>query len=326
MKTIADLPSISDTYVVTNTPPVLLLVFNRPDLTEQVMDQIRQAAPQKLFVGADGPRPEHPEDKKRCREAREVATQVDWDCEVHTLFRDENLGTKKAISSAITWFFEHVDAGVILEDDCLPSNSFFRFCGSLMRTYRDDARIVMISGYNPLSPWHHDEQSYHFSNYGGIWGWATWKEEWNAHHKAADVDNKNKIEQVLKNVLVEPFHVRKRTRSIIGVLDGSIDSWGYQWFWARVLQSKLSVVPAYNLVSNIGFGADATRTSNPDDPRANIDIHEMSFPLSSPKGMYPDREYDRQWFELTHGSPPSLKDKILHFGKLQRRRLARMIT
>lgn len=153
-----------------NIPPVLLLIFNRPNLTAQVMDQIRQAEPPRLFVGADGPRAGHPEDAERCEEAREVATRVDWDCEVHTLFRDENLGTKEAISSAITWFFAHVEAGIILEDDCVPANSFFQFSGSLLETYRHDDRIVMISGNNPLTPWRNKEQSYHFSNYGGIWG------------------------------------------------------------------------------------------------------------------------------------------------------------
>jgi hypothetical protein len=308
------------------TPPVLLLIFNRPDLTAQVMGRIRQAQPQKLFVGADGPRLENSEDVGRCEEAREVATEVNWDCEVHTLFRDENLGTKKAISSAITWFFRHVEAGIILEDDCLPANSFFQFCGSLLDTYRHDDRIVMISGYNPIDPWRYKEQSYHFSNYGGIWGWATWGEQWEAYHDVEQVDDPDLIERVLQNVLVEPIQVRQRKQAIEDALEGDIDSWGYQWFWARVLQSKLSIVPARNLVSNIGFGGNATRTSNPDDPRANLDLHKMSFPLASPKGVYPDRVYDNQWFELTHGSrPPNLKDRAVRFLRQQKQRIGRLM-
>jgi hypothetical protein len=283
-------------------PPVLLLVFNRPNLTEQVFRQIRKAQPSQLFVAADGPREDHPEDRSLCQEAREVATQVDWECEVHTLFRGENLGTRKAISSAVSWFFDHVDAGIILEDDCLPAGSFFPFCRSLLEKYHYDERIVMISGYNPLTPWRSNEQSYHFSNYGGIWGWATWGDQWSAYHEARKIDDVMAIERVLNNVLVEPEQVVQRTQSISRVFDGEFDSWGYQWFWARVLQNKLSVVPAYNLVSNIGFGEGASRTTNPDDPRANLPLEDVSFPLSPPNGTYPDREYDAEWFQVTHGS------------------------
>ena len=309
-----------------NIPPVLLLIFNRPDLTAQVMDRIRQAEPPKLFVGADGPRTGHPEDADRCEQARQVATQVNWDCEVHTLFRDENLGTKKAISSAITWFFRHVEAGIILEDDCVPANSFFQFCGSLLDTYRHDDRIVMISGYNPIDPWRYKEQTYHFSNYGGIWGWATWGEQWEAYHDVEQVDDPDLIERVLQNVLVEPVQVRQRKQAIEDALEGDIDSWDYQWFWARVLQSKLSIVPARNLVSNIGFGGGATRTSNPDDPRANLDVQEMSFPLAGPDGVYPDREYDNKWFEMTHGwGKASLRERLLDVLRRQKQRIEKTL-
>jgi hypothetical protein len=283
-------------------PPVILLVFNRPDLTEQVFRQIRKAQPSQLFVAADGPREDHPDDRALCQNARAVATQVDWDCEVHTLFRSENLGTRNAISSAISWFFDHVDEGIILEDDCLAAKSFFPFCSSLLEKYRDDERIVMVSGNNPLSPWRSNEQSYHFSNYGGIWGWATWGDQWTAYHEARETDNPRAIERVLNNVLVEPEQVAQRTQAISRVFNGEIDSWGYQWFWTRMLQNKLSIVPARNLVSNIGFGAEASRTTNADDPRADLPLEDVSFPLSPPNGTYPDRAYDAEWFQITHGS------------------------
>jgi len=294
------------------TPPVLLLIFNRPDHTEQVMEQIREAEPRRLYIGADGPRADHPDDARRCERAREVATRVDWDCEVHTLFRDDNLGTKEAVSSAITWFFEHVESGIILEDDCVPADSFFQFCSYLLDAYRSDDRVVMISGYNPVGAWRTKEQSYHFSNYGGIWGWATWEEEWTAYREAAQVKEPDYIERVLQNVLIEPSQVSQRKQAIEGVLSGRIESWAYQWFWARVLQSKLSVVPSKNLISNIGFGKNATRTSDLKDHRANIDVNEIHFPLADTDGVYPDREYDSKWFNLTHKNY-SLPRRIIKF-------------
>jgi hypothetical protein len=305
-------------------PPVLLLIFNRPNLTEKVMDQIREVEPKKLFIGADGPRSDHPEDNRSCEEARRVASQVDWNCEVHTLFREENLGTKQAISSAVTWFFEYVEEGIILEDDCVPSSSFFSFCGTLLKRYRNDDRVVMISGNNPLSPWKNEDQSYHFSNYGGIWGWATWRDQWAAYHEAAQLNEPDFIRRVLQNVLVEPAQVEKRTQSILGVLNGNIDSWDYQWFWARMLGGRLAVVPAHNLISNIGFGENASRTSNPDDPRADLNVHDITFPLSDPEGVFPDREYDTEWFEMTHGTGPStLTGKAIDYFRRQKRRVVR---
>jgi hypothetical protein len=285
-----------------STPPVLLLVFNRPDHTGRVMERIRKAAPPKLFVGADGPRGEHPEDIERCEQAREVATRVDWDCDVHTLFRDKNLGTKEAISMAISWFFDHVEEGIILEDDCLPSLSFFSFCQVLLEKYRSDERVAMISGYNPLGKWKNESRSYHFSNFGGIWGWATWKEEWNYYEEAVQASDPNLIREVLENMLVQPDQVEQRAEVIEKSLGGVIDSWGYLWFWARMLNGKISAVPSKNLVSNIGFGEGATRTKNTKDPRNKVNVHELPLPLNKSKGIYPDREYDKKWFNLTHKS------------------------
>jgi hypothetical protein len=267
-------------------------------------------------VGADGPRSNHPDDPRRCEKAREVATRADWDCEVHTLFRNENLGTKKAISSAISWFFKHVEDGIILEDDCVPDSSFFPFCSYLLDAYRYDDRVAMISGFNPIRTWRYEEQSYHFSNYGGIWGWATWNKEWTAYRKAAQIKEATYIEHVLQNVLVEPKQVAQRKRVIRDALNGETDTWAYQWFWARVLQSKLSVVPSRNLISNIGFGENATRTTNPSDPRADLEKRKLSFPLTKPNGVYPDREYDKKWFEVTHGSSNIWKRLIKLFFEI----------
>lgn len=158
--------------------PVLLLIFNRPDTTQRVFHEIRGASPLQLFISADGPRENKPGEFEKCQITRDIVRQVDWDCEVYTNFRDKNLGCKIAVSSAIDWFFENVEEGIILEDDCLPSFSFFRFCEELLEKYRDDERIMQIGGTNLLSEWQRSDDSYYFSKYGAIWGWATWRRAW----------------------------------------------------------------------------------------------------------------------------------------------------
>ena len=161
-----------------NNVPILFLIFNRPETTELVMGAIRAARPQKLYVAADGPRGGKAGEAKRCAEARVLATQVDWACEVRTLFRERNLGCRNAVSSAITWFFEHEPEGIILEDDCLPSNDFFPYCADLLERHRDDERVMAICGsaYADIGP--NYPSSYYFSYYADMWGWATWRRAW----------------------------------------------------------------------------------------------------------------------------------------------------
>ena len=158
--------------------PILFLIFNRPQLTARVFAAIREAQPSQLYVAADGPRSNRPGEADLCEQARRVINGVDWPCEVKTLYRQENLGCRQAVSSAITWFFDNVEAGVVLEDDCLPIESFFRFCSELLIRYRDDTRIGMISGNNHGFRIYDDSLSYSFSKHGAIWGWASWRRAW----------------------------------------------------------------------------------------------------------------------------------------------------
>ena len=153
--------------------PVLFLVFNRPDTTAQVFEAIRQAKPPRLYVASDGAREDKEGELEKVKQVREIVSQVDWNCEVKTLFRDKNLGCKIAVSSAIDWFFEQEEMGIILEDDCLPHPTFFRFCQELLERYRDDERIGMISGNNFQFGRKCTDYSYYFSMYSHIWGWAS---------------------------------------------------------------------------------------------------------------------------------------------------------
>ncbi len=171
------MPADGDEGSVLGTP-VLFLIFNRPDTTTRVFEAIREARPSRLYVAADGPRADKEGEAQRCLETRKITEAVDWPCEVRRLYREENLGCKLAVSSAITWFFTHEEEGIILEDDCLPDQSFFPFCAAMLERYRDDGRIMMVLGTSLLPPGGGPDADYLFTQYFLIWGWATWRRAW----------------------------------------------------------------------------------------------------------------------------------------------------
>ena len=242
--------------------PVLLIVFNRPDTTRQVFDAIGQARPRQLFVAADGPREGVDGDVALCAAARTVATSVGWDCDVQTLFRAENLGCGLGPSSAISWFFDNVTAGIILEDDCVPHSTFFQFCGELLDYYRDVPRIMAISGDNFLSGGKRGAASYYFSRYPHIWGWATWRRAWD-HFDYEAIPEENRRHGI----------------------------WDWQWRLSVEKSRGLAISPNVNLVTNIGCGAtDATHTTMRDDRYADLPRRAMAFPLVHPRRI---RKMDR---------------------------------
>ena len=181
--------------------PVLFLVFNRPETTRRVFEAIRTAKPSRLYIAADGPRLEREGERANCEEVRKIALEVDWECDVKTLFRDENLGCKRAVSEGISWFFEHEDEGIILEDDCLPDRSFFSFCKDLLERYRHDTRIMVISGVNFQQGRKRTEYSYYFSIYPHCWGWATWRSAWNCFRE----DGSQLMEELRRRTLINRF-------------------------------------------------------------------------------------------------------------------------
>jgi hypothetical protein len=156
-----------DSYLET---PILFVIFNRPEVTRRVFAKIREVKPKFLYIAADGPRPGKIDEDKECEATRNIIHQIDWDCEVSTLFQENNLGCREAVSSAISWFFDNVEAGIILEDDCLPARSFFFFCQELLQLYKDEECVMMISGDNLCPEGAESKYSYYFSRYGQIWG------------------------------------------------------------------------------------------------------------------------------------------------------------
>ncbi|KKQ71371.1 MAG: Nucleotide-diphospho-sugar transferase domain-containing protein [Candidatus Shapirobacteria bacterium GW2011_GWE1_38_92] len=269
--------------------PILFLIFNRPETERLVFEKIREIKPKKLYIAADGPRNGRKDDIEKCRLAREIVEKgVDWECEVHKLFRDKNLGCKMGVSGAIDWFFENVDEGIILEDDCLPDFSFFEYCRVLLKKYKNDERVGLITGGNFYKGNVFGLTSYSFSKYPTVWGWASWKRVW----KNYDVDIKNFSEnnenRWLKNIFKSKVSFKNWSNVFQMVHDNKIDTWDYQLTYSCWKNDFLTIFPKVNLVKNIGFGQHSTHTSKiVKQTYGNID-----FPLNGPSIIEVEKRYD----------------------------------
>lgn len=284
------MPSPETSHVET---AVLLLLFNRPEPTRRVFDVIRAVRPTRLYVAADGPRTSHPEDPERCDEVRRVATSVDWPCEVRTLFRTTNLGLRAAVTEALDWFFRHETAGVILEDDCLPDPTFFRFCSELLDRYADDERVMVISGDDYHPPDWPRECSYSFTRYPFIWGWATWRRAWRHNDPSmTDWPERRRSSWLLELGDGHRDFAAYWTDRFDDVASDLVDSWAYVWMYSCWVRGGLSIMPTTNLVQNIGYGQQATHTTV-DDWRAAHLAAPMAFPLRHPGPVERDPRLDR---------------------------------
>ena len=261
---------------------ILLLAFNRPEPTRRIMETIRAARPPRLYVAADGPRAGRPGEAERCAEVRAIATRVDWPCEVRTLFRESNLGCKRAVSGGISWFFEHEVEGVIIEDDVLTSPSFFAYCDEMLERYRDDRRVMHISadyfpGGDLALP-----ASYAFSRYVHIWGWASWRRAWGLY----DVEMKSLPAFRATGLHAQIGGPRQQraywTKVFDAVHAGAIDTWDYQWQYCCLTNAGLAAVPTVNLARNIGFDRDATHTHSAPAWVEALQLGDLRFPLQHP--------------------------------------------
>jgi hypothetical protein len=280
--------------------PVLFLIFNRPETTKKVFNEIKKAKPSQLFVAADGPRADKPGEKGKCEQARKIIEQIDWECEVKTLFRDKNLGCKLAVSSAIDWFFENVEEGIILEDDCLPAQSFFWFCQELIGKYREKSKIMHINGTNWQFGDKYGNNDYYFSKLSSVWGWATWKSAW----KHYDVEmtlfpnflKEKKIDRIFENNEIKTHFIKIFKKAF----NDEVDTWDYQWYFARLLNRGISIFPNTNLVENIGFCDNSLHTKNLNDVRRFNQVHEIDFPLTHAKIITVNKKADNNLFEKVY--------------------------
>lgn len=275
--------------------PILFLLFNRPNFAQQVFACIREAQPSQLFVAADGPRDDRPGEAEKCEQSRRVIDAVDWDCEVMTLFREKNLGCKKAVSSAIDWFFEHVEEGIILEDDCVPHSDFFIFCAALLDRYKNDPRVSVITGNNFQGGRKRGAAAYYFSKYNHCWGWATWRRAW--RHNDLVLTFWPEWKGSAAWALHTPDKVERRywTDIFDRMYRNEIDTWDYPWTGSVWYHGGLTVTPNVNLVTNIGFGPDGTHTVASED-QEGLPVQSLG-PLTHPKKVKQNRKADRYVFD-----------------------------
>ncbi len=296
--------------------PVVLIIFNRPEHTARVFEVIRQAQPPQLFVIADGPRPDRPGEREKCAATRAIIDRVDWDCDVRRDFSDTNLSCGVRVATGISGVFEQVESAIILEDDCIPDPTFFTFCDAMLDRYRDDERIMHVSGNNFWSDAYADfEDSYLFSRYPLSWGWATWRRAWQYH----DFDLKQwpeiKQKNLLNDMLGDRAAVTNWTKILQNHVDTQLDTWDYQWNLTCWMQHGLSVLPNVNLVSNIGFGTESTHTFSSDSAAADassfsVPTTAMQFPLRHPRMMVRHAAIDRFIQDRLYDYHPTLKKRI----------------
>lgn len=275
--------------------PILLITFNRPDTTKKVFDAIKKAGPNKLYVFNDGPRYGIQSDIIARNEIKKIIGQVDWQCEVSLNFAETNHGCGPGVSSAISWAFNNENRLIILEDDCLPVMPFFTYCNTLLEKYKDDNRICMISGNNYSENKNATDDSYFFSKYGHIWGWATWKRVWDKY----SYEMKDWPAFREANQLANVFTTRREQKYFLKYFNtiykkDEKGTWDFQWFYCRVKEYGLSIVPSRNLVTNIGVHGVHTKSKS---VAHFLPVDEKFAIVNEPKFILCNAYYDRYHFK-----------------------------
>jgi len=236
--------------------PVLLIPFRRPDKIKRLIEALALVQPKHIYILGDGPRPDNPKEAVLVAEARRIATDISWPCTIHTHFKETNVGLTPNVVEGIDWFFSQVEMGIIFEDDCIPDPSFFTFCAELLERYKDDTRIMHISGNNFQNGVTHGDGSYYFSHYSHNWGWATWRRAWNHYHTAvahfAEYDRTGRINELPLSSRAKKFWMKLLRNTAI---------WDSRWLYTIWYMRGVCILPNQNLVSNIGFDAEATHTT-----------------------------------------------------------------
>lgn len=276
--------------------PVALCIFNRPDQTARVFEAIRAARPALLFVIADGPRADHPDDERLVAETRAVIDRVDWPCELRTCYSDVNLNCHRRIASGLDWVFGQVPEAIVLEDDCVPDPSFFPYCEELLERYRDDERVYMVSGSNPTGA--RGEYSYHFSQCYSIWGWATWARAWKHNDPEMRAWPSLRDSGWLEGLLRDRGAAELARAWFDGAYGGPIRQWDFHWMFSGWRRNALAATPSVNLISNIGFGTGATHHRDAAHPFANVPTRAIEFPLRHPPEVQVLRAADRALWEV----------------------------
>ena len=288
--------------------PVLFIIFKREDTTKRVFERIREAQPPKLYIAADGPRASRPDEKEKCERTRKIVENIDWPCDVHRLYREENLGCGRGVSSALTWFFEHEEQGIIIEDDILAHPDFFVYCDEMLDRYKDNERIQLIAGYNVFFDGYSSPYSYYMSKFLQIWGWASWRRVWQTYvYDTTQLDKKEYLKKLNRRFDLPVYRYYRYHFDVM--LSNKIDTWDYQFFFNMVLYDRFSIIPFSNLVENIGFGtSEAAHSSDPHNEfiKKMINHHSMAIiPIRHPMGDYTDTDADKTYAKMAQVEMPS---------------------
>lgn len=291
--------------------PIGFLIFNRPDVTEEVFSAIAKAKPKKLFVIADGPRPDRPGEAEKCEQARSIIQKIDWDCDVLTNFSDVNLGCGRREASGFDWVFSQVEEAIFLEDDTLPSPSFFGFCEAMLERYRDDERIMHINGDNSVNQ-DRTRHSYYFSNYVHSWGWASWRRAWQHYDYNMRTWPEFKQAGLLKFICDNPYELKYWTNIFDQMHEDPqvIDTWDYQWIYACWSQGGVVIAPNKNLISNLGFNRQDAAHTVGDSLRAKLVTAEI-LKIDHPPFVVKHLEADNYTFDhIFEGKAMREQDKL----------------
>lgn len=293
-----------------NCPPVLVVFFNRPDVLRQNLRALSRIGPRQLFLACDGPREGVPTDHTRVEECQRLALEmVDWDCTVETMFAERNHGCDTWVPMAVSWFFSRVDAGIILEDDCVIDDGFARFAAELLEKYRDEPRVMNISAANfQNKTW--GEGDYYFSAYPSNWGWASWARAWKYYDdKLAQVDHFIKTPRFTA-LIADSAQRRYWIRFYRALRSGKYTFWDSKWVLSIWAADGLAVAPNQNMVTNVGFGVDATHTQH-DKNRLQRGICRPTFPLRHPHtDLVPCLAADKAHFKVIY--KPRLLARLKH--------------
>lgn len=280
---------------------VLLIFFARPDTFEKVFEKVRAAKPKQLFLACDGPREGRPEDIEKTAACKKIAENIDWDCEVHRRYSEVNLGCGEGPQQAITWAFSHTESLVVLEDDCVPHDSFFPYMSEMLAHYRDDTRIGVISGFNHFADWDCGDYSCFYAKMGPLAGaWGSWKRVWQGYDYALQSVNDPLIQRLLQGEITfsraKKGKLKVWQKTAARVENGEkLSYWDHQFLYLKYMQSYLAVVPRFSLVSNIGLGDGATHSVSTGNPMPTIFFapeRHLEFPLKYPPFVLCDRAYD----------------------------------
>jgi len=305
--------------------PVLIISFNRPDLTRKILDRVLEMNPPRVYFFNDGPRNEH--DALKCNEVRSMADHPTFKGQIITRFEEKNLGIKMGESTAMHWLFDNEEEGIVLEDDTYPHPDFFMYCQRMLEKYRYDDRIFTITGCNQLNTWKENEQDYHFAFYGSFWGWASWRRAWKHYDVTMPQWNEPEVKRLIGNLINHREYLKIRTMEWDQLLSGKSSTWDYQFTFAHFLNNALSIVPSRNLITNIGTGrADAVHMTGV-TPFDNLKDFPFPDNFRHNHRMIPDMEYDQAVIKMAYGwiyepdpvpvvqKPVSLERKLKAFIK-----------